>query len=103
MFGSFVTVKLEPRDVGVPLFMADTFDATRWQSLCSLRRGKRERGAALAGWRMKFVFYAAIAFAVFVGLSLVSFWLAVRPPRLTVPLAKSLRLRKGAFGGRRRF
>jgi pimeloyl-ACP methyl ester carboxylesterase len=31
--------------------------------------------------------YAALAFGVFVALSLVSFWLAVRPPRLTVPLA----------------
>src|SRR5437868_15351616 len=31
--------------------------------------------------------YAAIAVAGFVTLTLVSFWLAVRPPRLTIPLS----------------
>ncbi len=31
--------------------------------------------------------YAAIALAAFIALSLVSFWLAVRPPRMSVPLA----------------
>ena len=36
---------------------------------------------------MKLVVYAAIATGVFVTLSLVSFWLAVRPPRMTIPLA----------------
>ena len=34
-----------------------------------------------------FLVYAAIAFGVFVALSVVSFWLAVRPPRMTIPLA----------------
>jgi pimeloyl-ACP methyl ester carboxylesterase len=36
---------------------------------------------------VKLVVYAAIAVVAFVALSLVSFWLAVRPPRMTIPLA----------------
>ena len=36
---------------------------------------------------MKWVLYAATAVGLFVALSLVSFWLAVRPPRMTIPLA----------------
>jgi pimeloyl-ACP methyl ester carboxylesterase len=36
---------------------------------------------------VKLVVYAAIAAGVFVALSLVSFWLAVRPPRMAIPLA----------------
>ena len=36
---------------------------------------------------MKVVLYLGIAASIFVALSLVSFWLAVRPPRLTIPLA----------------
>ncbi len=36
---------------------------------------------------MKWVLYAAIVVGGFVALSLVSFWLAVRPPRMTIPLA----------------
>ena len=36
---------------------------------------------------MKWLLYAGIAAGVFVVLSVVSFWLAVRPPRLTIPLA----------------
>jgi pimeloyl-ACP methyl ester carboxylesterase len=36
---------------------------------------------------MKLLVYAGLAAAAFVGLTLFSFWLAVRPPRLTVPLA----------------
>ena len=36
---------------------------------------------------MKFLLYAGIAAGGFVALSLVSFWLAVRPPRLSIPLA----------------
>ena len=36
---------------------------------------------------MKFVLYAVVVVCVFIALSLVSFWLAVRPPRLTIPLA----------------
>lgn len=35
---------------------------------------------------MKLLLYVALAVAAFVALSLVSFWLAVRPPRLTIPL-----------------
>ena len=35
----------------------------------------------------KLLVYAALAVAVFLALSLVSFWLAVRPPRMTIPLA----------------
>ena len=35
---------------------------------------------------MKVLFYAAITVAAFVALSLVSFWLAIRPPRLSTPL-----------------
>ena len=36
---------------------------------------------------MRWVAYAVIGVGVFVALSVVSFWLAVRPPRLTIPLA----------------
>ena len=36
---------------------------------------------------MKLVVYAAVFVGAFVALSLVSFWLAVRPPRIAVPLA----------------
>jgi pimeloyl-ACP methyl ester carboxylesterase len=36
---------------------------------------------------MKWVLYATVAVGGFVALSLVSFWLAVRPPRLSIPLA----------------
>lgn len=36
---------------------------------------------------VKLVIYLAVFAGAFVALSLVSFWLAVRPPRLTVPLA----------------
>jgi dipeptidyl aminopeptidase/acylaminoacyl peptidase len=36
---------------------------------------------------MRWGLYLVVALGVFVGLSLVSFWLAVRPPRLTIPLA----------------
>ena len=36
---------------------------------------------------MKVLPYVALAAGAFVALSLVSFWLAVRPPRLTIPLA----------------
>ena len=36
---------------------------------------------------MKLLVYAAIAAGVFVALSLVSFWLAVRPPRVAIALA----------------
>jgi pimeloyl-ACP methyl ester carboxylesterase len=36
---------------------------------------------------VRLVLYAASAVGVFAALSLVSFWLAVRPPRLTIPLA----------------
>lgn len=36
---------------------------------------------------MRIVIYAGLAVGAFVALSLVSFWLAVRPPRLTIPLA----------------
>lgn len=36
---------------------------------------------------MKLILYATIAVAMFVALSLVSFWLAVRPPRMTIPMA----------------
>lgn len=36
---------------------------------------------------MKLLVYAAGAVGVFVALSLVSFWLAVRPPRMSIPLA----------------
>ena len=35
---------------------------------------------------MKLALYAAVAAVAFLALSLVSFWLAVRPPRLTIPL-----------------
>ena len=35
---------------------------------------------------MRLAVYAAVAVGAFVALSLVSFWLAVRPPRLTIPL-----------------
>ena len=35
---------------------------------------------------MKLVLYSTVVVAAFVALSLVSFWLAVRPPRLTIPL-----------------
>jgi len=35
---------------------------------------------------MRLVIYAAVGVGAFVALSLVSFWLAVRPPRLTIPL-----------------
>lgn len=35
---------------------------------------------------VRWVAYAGIAMGVFVALSLVSFWLAVRPPRMTIPL-----------------
>jgi len=36
---------------------------------------------------VKWALYVIVALAVFVALSLVSFWLAVRPPRMTIPLA----------------
>ena len=36
---------------------------------------------------MKWVVYVGFAVGVFIALSLFSFWLAVRPPRLTIPLA----------------
>src|SRR5213083_45317 len=36
---------------------------------------------------MRLALYAAVLVAGFVGVSLLVFWLAVRPPRLTVPLA----------------
>lgn len=39
------------------------------------------------GARMKFVLYVAIGVGAFATLSLVSFWLVVRPPRLTIPLS----------------
>jgi pimeloyl-ACP methyl ester carboxylesterase len=35
---------------------------------------------------VKLVLYSTVVVAAFVALSLVSFWLAVRPPRLTIPL-----------------
>jgi len=35
---------------------------------------------------VKFLLYPGCVVAGFVGLSLFSFWLAVRPPRLTIPL-----------------
>jgi pimeloyl-ACP methyl ester carboxylesterase len=35
---------------------------------------------------MKLIVYGVMAVGVFVALSLVSFWLAVRPPRMTIPL-----------------
>src|SRR5207247_638220 len=37
---------------------------------------------------MRLALYAAVLVAGFVGVSLLVFWLAVRPPRLTVPLAR---------------
>ena len=36
---------------------------------------------------MKLVLYVAVAVGAFVALSLVSFWLAVRPPRMVIPLS----------------
>ena len=39
------------------------------------------------GGQVKFLAYVGVAAALFVALSLVSFWLAVRPPRLSIPLA----------------
>lgn len=36
---------------------------------------------------MRLLLYLAVAAAAFLGLSLMSFWLAVRPPRIAIPLA----------------
>src|SRR5713101_4239716 len=36
---------------------------------------------------MRWMAYVGIAFGLFMALSVVSFWLAVRPPRMTIPLA----------------
>jgi len=43
-------------------------------------------GARRRSYTVKFVAYAAVLAGAFVLLSLVSFWLAVRPPRVTIPL-----------------
>src|SRR5262249_31074912 len=47
------------------------------------RRARLTRRAA----PVKLLLYAAAPLAVFVALSLASFWMAVRPPRMTIPLA----------------
>jgi pimeloyl-ACP methyl ester carboxylesterase len=43
-------------------------------------------GARRRSYTVKFVVYPAVLAGAFVALSLVSFWLAVRPPRIAIPL-----------------
>jgi pimeloyl-ACP methyl ester carboxylesterase len=43
-------------------------------------------GARRRSYTVRFVIYAAVVAGAFVAFSLVSFWLAVRPPRIAIPL-----------------